>query len=514
MPLARTLAVALVGVEGRMVEVEADLAQGLPGLTLIGLPDTSLQEARDRIRAAIVNSGESWPQRRITLGLSPASLPKRGSSFDLAMAIAVLAAAGVVPTASLADTVLVGELGLDGRVRPVRGVLPAVLAAAAADVRRVVVASANAAEAALVPDVRVVAVATLRELLDYLRHGHLPARADAVTTPAAPLAADADERRELDLADVVGQPVGRAAVEVAAAGGHHLLLLGDPGAGKTMLAERLPGLLPPLDREAALEVTVVHSVAGVLPPGCPLITRPPYRDPHHTATVAALVGGGSTLARPGAVSLAHRGVLFLDEAPEFSTGVLDALRQPLESGRVTIARSAGTTCFPARFTLVLAANPCPCGAPSGPAGRCTCSAAVKRRYLAKMSGPLLDRIDLQVELSAVTRLELLADRGNIEPSARVADRVRAARQRTAARYAGTPWRTNAEVPGQELRRRWPPEPRSMRPVERALGDGRLSARGLDRVLRIAWTIADLDGRGRPGVAEVDRAVGLRLRAAA
>src|SRR5664280_104004 len=266
MPLARTLAVALVGVEGRLVEVEADLAQGLPGLTLIGLPDTSLQ----------------------------------------------------------ADTVLVGELGLDGRVRPVRGVLPAVLAAAAADVRRVVVASANAAEAALVPDVRVVAVATLRELLDYLRHGHLPARADAVTTPAAPLAADADERRELDLADVVGQPVGRAAVEVAAAGGHHLLLLGDPGAGKTMLAERLPGLLPPLDREAALEVTVVHSVAGVLPPGCPLITRPPYRDPHHTATVAVWWGsryGGRVISgQPGGSTPATECTTVTSRAASRSSG--------------------------------------------------------------------------------------------------------------------------------------------------------------------------------------------------
>lgn len=521
MPLARTLAVALVGVEGRLVEVEADLAQGLPGLTLIGLPDTSLQEARDRIRAAIVNSGEVWPQRRITLGLSPASLPKRGSGFDLAMATAVLAAAGRVPAAALRDTVFLGELGLDGRVRPVRGVLPAVLAAVAAGIGRVVVARPNAAEAELVPGIVVVAVTSLPELLCWLRDP-VPAVA---RTPALPLPSERppdvgsagvnpDRHWSLDLADVVGQPAARAAVEVAAAGGHHLLLSGDPGAGKTMLAERLPGLLPDLDREAALEVTVVHSVAGTLPVGSPLVTRPPYLSPHHTATVAALVGGGSGLARPGAVSLAHRGVLFLDEAPEFSAGVLDALRQPLESGCVTIARSAGTTRFPARFLLVLAANPCPCGAPSGPAGACTCTPAAKRRYRSRMSGPLLDRIDLQIEMAAVTRLELLADRSNLEPSHRVAERVQCARQRAGARLAGTPWRTNAEVPGPELRRRWPPARGALRSVQSGLAAGRLTARGLDRVLRIAWTLADLDARAQPGADQVDRAVGLRLLEAA
>ena len=305
MALARAWAVALVGLDGALVEVEADLAQGLPGLTVTGLPDTALSEARDRVRAAVVNSGEDWPSKRITLGLSPASLPKRGSGFDLALAAAVLAAAGVVPAAALHDRVLLGELGLDGQVRGVRGVLPSVLVARAAGVRRLVVPRANLAEARLLPDVEAVGVATLRELLALLRGEAVPDHvvpAGLVEDPLLP-----------DLADVAGQPAGRTAVEVAAAGGHHLFLLGPPGSGKTMLAERLPALLPPLTLDQALEVTAVHSVAGLLPPGHPLVRRAPFQDPHHTSTVAAVVGGGSGIARPGAASLATQGVLFLDE---------------------------------------------------------------------------------------------------------------------------------------------------------------------------------------------------------
>jgi len=309
MPLARALSVAVVGVEGHLVEVEADLAQGLPGLTLIGLPDASLHEARDRVRAAIVNSGESWPQRRITLGLSPASLPKRGSGFDLAMAAAILTAAGSLPVSALTGLLLLGELGLDGRVRPVRGVLPAVLTALAAGVERVVVPRANLAEARLVPGISVVGVGSLRTLVAVLRGRPADAADDEDSEVAGPagqgLAPAGAPSLGLDLADVVGQVHGRWAVEVAAAGGHHLYLSGPPGAGKTMLAERLPGLLPGLDMDAALEVTAVHSVAGALPASESLITRPPYRDPHHTASVSALVGGGSGLARPGEVSLAH-----------------------------------------------------------------------------------------------------------------------------------------------------------------------------------------------------------------
>jgi magnesium chelatase family protein len=516
MALARAWCVALAGVQGTVVEVEADLADGLPNLIIVGLPDAALSESRDRVRAAVINSGEAWPQRRITLGLSPATLPKRGSGFDISMAVSVLSAAGVLPQHSLNGVVLFGELGLDGRVHPIRGVLPATLAAAAAGFSTVVVPRANAAEAALVPGVEVWAVGSLRELLSTLRTGQPPAPLfDESPTPDVVESTEGEHFDvELDLADVLGQPSGRRAVEVAAAGGHHALLLGDPGTGKTMLAARLPGLLPELDRAAALEVTAVHSIAGVLPSDCPLVRRPPFRDPHHTTSVAALVGGGSGMARPGVASLAHHGVLFLDEAPEFASGVLDALRQPLESGHVTIARSGGVARYPARFLLVLAANPCGCSTSSAAAGSCTCSPLTRRRYLGRLSGPLLDRVDLQVRMDPVSRTELLADRRHVEHTATVAARVLVARSRAAARLAGSPWRTNSDVPGRELRERWAPARTALVAAERALDAGRLSARGLDRVLRVAWTLADLADRSRPTADDVDEALYLRTGVAA
>lgn len=519
MALARAWSVALAGVQGTVVEVEADLALGLPGLTIIGLPDAALSESRDRVRAAVLNSGEPWPQRRITLGLSPATLPKHGSGFDIAMAAAVLSAAGGLPMRALEGVVCFGELGLDGRVRPIRGVLPASMAAAAAGFTRVVVPAANAAEAALVPDLEIWAVASLRELFAALRTGRRPAMPTEHHAAPDTSSADGSPTREhfdveLDLSDVLGQPSGRRAVEVAAAGGHHALLLGDPGTGKTMLAARLPGLLPELDRAAALEVTAVHSIAGVLPGDCPLVTRPPFRDPHHTTSVAALVGGGSGMARPGVASLAHHGVLFLDEAPEFAPGVLDALRQPLESGHVTIARSGGTARYPARFLLVLAANPCGCSTSSATPGSCTCSPLIRRRYLNRISGPLLDRVDLQVRMDPVSRAELLADRQHVEHSTTVAARVIVARSRAAERLAGSPWRTNSDVPGRELRDRWAPPRAALVAAERALDAGRLSARGLDRVLRVAWTLADLADRSRPTADDIDEALYLRTGVAA
>lgn len=519
MALARTWSVAVVGVEGHVVEVEVDLAPGLPACTIVGLPDTSLSESRDRVRAAVLNSGERWPQQRITVGLSPATLPKRGSGFDLAMACAVLAAAGVVPVASLEGVVLLGELGLDGRLRGVRGVLPAVLTAAQAGFTTVIVPRANADEALLVPGVTVWPITSLTSLLARLRGKPMPDDVDdepgASRAERAAAGADAAERASQgDLADVIGQPEARRAVEVAAAGGHHLFLTGPPGAGKTMLAARLPGLLPDLDRTEALEVTAVHSVAGALPPGCPLVVRPPFKDPHHTATVAALVGGGSGLARPGAVSLAHRGVLFMDEAPEFAGGVLDALRQPLESGMVTIARSAGVARYPARFILVLAANPCPCASSSADPSACTCSSLTRRRYLARLSGPLLDRVDLRISVRSVSRAEMFADRPHVEDTATVSARVVRAQARAAARWQGTPWRRNAEVPGRELRGRWALPRPAMVDLELAMDAGLLSARGLDRVLRVAWTLADLADRDRPGADEVGEAITMRQGSAA
>nr|BFD82433.1 YifB family Mg chelatase-like AAA ATPase [Streptomyces sp. Xyl84] len=517
---------ALVGVEGVVVEVQADLEPGVAAFTLVGLPDKSLTESRDRVRAAVVNSGAEWPQKKLTVGLSPASVPKGGSGFDLAVACAVLGAAERIDPRVLADIVMIGELGLDGRVRPVRGILPAVLAAADAGYEQVVVPECAAAEASLVPGVSVLGIRSLRQLIAVLTDEPVPeedrdepGRPDpllaglrvpgtaAATGMHSMGAAQHDQGH--DLADVVGQRSARTALEVAAAGGHHLFLEGPPGAGKTMLAERLPAVLPPLGRQESLEVTAVHSVAGLLPPGKPLIDLAPYCAPHHSATMQALVGGGQGVARPGAVSLAHRGVLFLDETPEFSSHALDALRQPLEAGHVVIARSAGVVRFPAKFLMVLAANPCPCGRFSQRDTQCDCSPSAIRRYQARLSGPLLDRVDLRIEVDPVTRAELARRDAAGESTRTVACRVRAARERAAARLAGTPWRTNSEIPGRELRSRWHAAAGAMDEAERSLERGALTARGLDRVLRVAWTVADLVGHDRPDATDVALALQLR-----
>ena len=526
MGFARTCSVALVGVEGVVVEVQADLEPGVAAFTLVGLPDKSLSESRDRVRAAVVNSGAEWPQKKLTVGLSPASVPKGGSGFDLAVACAVLGACERIDPRVLADIVMIGELGLDGRVRPVRGILPAVLAAADAGYEQVVVPECAAAEASLVPGVSVLGVRSLRQLIAVLADEPVPEEEPDERGRPDPLLAGlrvpgtgaatgmnsldaAQHDQGHDLADVVGQISARTAVEVAAAGGHHLFLEGPPGAGKTMLAERLPAILPLLSRQESLEVTAVHSVAGLLPPGKPLIDVAPYCAPHHSATMQALVGGGPGVARPGAVSLSHRGVLFLDETPEFSSHALDALRQPLEAGHVVIARSAGVVRFPARFLMVLAANPCPCGRFSQVDDFCECPPSAIRRYQARLSGPLLDRVDLRVEVDRVTRAQLTQRGAGGESTTTVADRVRAARERAAARLVSTPWRTNSEVPGRELRSRWHAAPGAMDEAERNLERGVLTARGLDRVLRVAWTVADLVGHDRPDATDVALALQLR-----
>ncbi|MDK1475110.1 YifB family Mg chelatase-like AAA ATPase [Streptomyces sp. 549] len=521
MGFARTCSVALVGVEGVPVEVQADLEPGVAAFTLVGLPDKSLVESRDRVRAAVVNSGAEWPQKKLTVGLSPASVPKGGSGFDVAVACAVLGAAERIDPRRLADLMMIGELGLDGRVRPVRGILPAVLAAADAGYRQVVVPRQTVPEAELVPGVSVLGVRTLRQLIallsdepepeeDTADDGRPDLTASAYAVPASGLGVcGLPGARQVDLAEVAGQHTARRALEVAAAGRHHLFLKGPPGAGKTMLSERLPGLLPALSGTESLEATAVHSVAGVLPPGGPLVSRPPYCAPHHSASMASLIGGGTGLPRPGAVSLAHHGVLFIDEAAECSSRVLDALRQPLESGQVVVARAQGVMRMPARILLVLAANPCPCGRHGTPGGGCECRPAAVRRYRTRLSGPLLDRVDLRVTVEPVARAELLAAGRPAESTAVVAERVREARERSAARYHGTPWLTNSEVPGHELRTRWPVAPGALAGAEADMERGLLTARGLDRVLRVAWTVADLAGRDRPVTEDVEWALQLR-----
>lgn len=515
MALGRTRAVGLVGVDGFAVDVEADISPGLPNTTLSGLPDESCRQAPKRVWAAAQNSGVPVPLRRVTVNLSPASLPKIGSGFDLAIAVAVLIAAESIPASVASDVVHLGELGLDGSVRGIRGVLPLVDAAARCGNRVVVVPAENAAEARLVGGVEVVPVRHLTQLLQ--RYAALAAgrQPDDLCAAGASPRVEQIEAAPPDLRDVVGQDEARLALEVAAAGGHHLSLLGPPGAGKTMLAQRLPGILPPLDDAQALEVAAIASIAGVLVPGADLPRRPPFVAPHHGASMPAVIGGGSHAIRPGAVTLAHHGVLFLDEAPLFSTDVLQSLRQPLEAGAVTVARMRQTARYPARFQLVLAANPCPCGQAFGKGLRCTCRAAEIMRHFNRLKGPLTDRIDLHVRVDQPTLASLAGPGG--ESSAAVAGRVAAARASQAERLGAFGWRLNRDVPGPALRvGPLSPAPRHRRVLDAALDRGALTLRGYDRCLRVAWTLRDLRGGGAPTADDIDEALVLRTsgRAAA
>ena len=501
MTTARTWAIALTGLDGDLVEVEADLSNQTPEFRIIGLPDKALGEAVQRVHNASANCGLALPRRRLTVNLSPASVPKHGSGFDVAIAIASLATQGRMDAGSIAQTVHIGELGLDGRLRPVPGVLPAVMAAAREGKRRVIVPHANAAEASLVEGIEVVGAVSLADVARWHGADVEERRLDPVPAPASVR----EQHGDADLADVIGQRDAVEALIAAAAGGHHMLMSGPPGAGKTMLANRLPGILPALDDAAALEVAAIRSLSG--DPVSSLVRRPPLEAPHHSASIAALVGGGSRVLRPGAIARATHGVLFLDEVGEFPPSVLDALRQPLEKGAITIHRAGVAASFPASFQLILATNPCPCGNYGVRGASCTCPPMAIRRYLGKLSGPLLDRVDIELGLARVSVAHAADLKVDAVTTDAAAARVAEARARAAHRLCDTPWRINARVSGPWLREGpLALAPVVRRPIDAALQRGSLTLRGYDRVLRVAWTLGDLAGRASPSVHDIGRAL--------
>jgi magnesium chelatase family protein len=499
--LASLRSAAVLGVEALAVIVEVDVSLGLPVFTMVGLPDASVRESRDRVRTAIRNSGFEFPGHRITVNLAPADIRKAGASYDLPIALGVLAASGVIEPRLVDGVVLLGELSLDGAIQPIRGVLPVAVAARREGKTAILLPRANAPEALVVEGLKVLPVDSLVEAVEALNGGAglkasttIASSSLVVPTLRSARAAAPAADPEPDFADVIGQTMAKRALEIAAAGGHNVLLIGAPGGGKTMMARRLAGILPPLEFDEALDCTSVHSVAGTLPPGTALMHYRPFRAPHHTISEVAMVGGGS-IPRPGEISLAHNGVLFLDELPEFDRRVLEALRQPLEEGRVTVARAARTSSFPARFMLVAAMNPCPCGFLGDRRRACRCSDPQIQRYASRISGPLRDRIDLVVEVPAIGSSVRGEVHSGIEPSSIIRSRVVEARTRQHMRFGEASQRLNRQLEGGEMTEHCRLDDRTRDVLEAAIHKFCLSARGCDRVVRVSRTIADLAGAG-------------------